>query len=190
MRAALVRVVIAAVAAGQMGCAQTTPSTGDSVDVSPTRTRDEGHVDVEVFQQRVGYAHQIAHPASKVWDVLRNAYARFSLPITRFDPAARVIAAEGFEVRRRLGDEALSRIVDCGRTAAGLNANTYTVWLRVVTRVVPIDSGSTTVRSEITGSAVDPALGPAAASRVPCTSTGWLEERIALATREMTFGRD
>lgn len=162
---------------------------GDSIEESHTRIRDEGYVDVDLTTRRVSYAHPVPFPAAQVWNVLPDIYQQHGLPVTRLDPTARVIAAEGFEVRRRLGDEPLSRIVDCGRTTAGVNANTYTVWLRIVTKIVPIDSGSASVSTEITGSAADPALGPMTAGRVSCTSVGRLEERLAIALRASLLAR-
>lgn len=174
-----------------LACAQATQTSGDeSVDVTRTRARDEGNLDVDVLSQRVAYAHSIMRSPDDVWNVMKDVYQRLGFPVSRFDPATRSIAADGFPVRRRLGGQSVSRYVDCGRTVAGPNADTYTVWLRVATTVVPLDSGSVSLKTEVSGSAADPSMGPGGASRVLCTSLGTLEERIATTAREALLGTE
>lgn len=172
-----------------LACAQAAQTSGDDpVDVARTRTRDDGGFDVDIVSERVAFAYPVAGAPDKVWRAMPDAYRRLNIPVSHLDATARSIGSNGFEVRRRLAGEPVSRFLECGRTIAGPKADTYTVWLRVVTTLVAVDSGSTSLSTEVTGSAADPTVGAGSANRVVCASQGTLEERIAIAAREALLG--
>jgi hypothetical protein len=114
-------------------------------------------------------------PLDKVWDALPAAYASLSIPITVNEPANHVIGAERMRTHHYLGDVRLSKLLDCGETAGGLNADTYEVNLSVLTQLQPTASGGTTVTTK-----VDAAAKPAstAGQYNSCVSTGQLETRL------------
>jgi hypothetical protein len=117
----------------------------------------------------------LAAPLDKVWDALPAAYASLSIPITVNEPANRTIGAERMRTHHYLGDARLSKLLDCGESAGGLNADTYEVNLSVLTQLQSNAAGGTTVATR-----VDAVAKPAstAGQYSSCVSTGQLETRL------------
>jgi hypothetical protein len=114
-------------------------------------------------------------PLDKVWDALPAAYASLSIPITVNEPAHHIIGAERMRTHHYLGDARLSKLLDCGETAGGLNADTYEVNLSMLTQLQPNASGGTTVTTRV-NAAAKPAS--TAGQYNSCVSTGQLETRL------------
>ncbi len=112
----------------------------------------------------------------QVWKQLPAVYEELGIPITRLDSAQHVIGNEGLKLRRRLKDVPLSRLLDCGGGMGMSNADSYEVYLTVMTRLRPAADGGTQVETVVDASAKPVAFNTSAS--VACTSTGGLERRL------------
>lgn len=112
-----------------------------------------------------------------VWVALPEIYGRLRVPVNTTDRQQRRFGAERIAVRGQLGGVMLSRLVDCGQSVMGSdNANTYSVTLSIITRLLPAGPNATVVQTQVLGKA-----RPSGQSTgvVSCTSKGVIEERIA-----------
>jgi hypothetical protein len=117
----------------------------------------------------------------KVWHALPAAFELMAIPITRVDTALYSISNDGMKLRRQLGTVSLSRFIDCGSTQIGDNADTYDVYLTIVSQVVEDKtSGLSSLQTTFEAMA-----RPIAFSREysRCSSRGVLEKRIADAVK-------
>jgi hypothetical protein len=111
----------------------------------------------------------------RVWPALRAAYDSVGVPVSTFDVTTRTIGNTALRVRRRLGDTALSKYINCGNTQGGNGADTYEVIFSVVTRAVPAESGTTRLTTLIDAQGRPITIG---GEYTRCTSTGALEKRL------------
>lgn len=120
-------------------------------------------------------------PLEQVWRALPAAYAAVGIDVATQDVNRGVIGNGGFRARRRLGDTALGRYIDCGNTQGAPSAETYEVHFSVLSEVVAEESGST-----ILSTVVDATARPINFSGDPvrCFSKGELENRIAATVKQ------
>lgn len=85
----------------------------------------------------------IAAPLQAVWHILPIAFDSLGLQLSLVDPKRHVMGNEGIKVRARLGKERLSTYLECGTTQVGPNADSYEVFLTVLTDLRPVKSDST-----------------------------------------------
>jgi hypothetical protein len=123
----------------------------------------------------VGGRADLQAPIDKVWEALPAAFASLSIPISVNDPTNHVIGTERMRTHHYLGDARLSKLLSCGESAGGQNADTYDVLLSTITRLQPNSTGGTTVTTT-----VDAVAKPAsvAAQYNGCVSSGQIETRL------------
>jgi len=78
---------------------------------------------------------RIPHAADAVWRIMPSVFDSLGVPVATIDPAGRVIGHPGYNTRQRLGKAPLSRYLDCGNSQIGLSADSYDVFLTVLTTV-------------------------------------------------------
>jgi hypothetical protein len=78
--------------------------------------------------------------------------------------------------RYKLGKKLLSHFFDCGNMLGVATADSYEVWVRVISQILPIDGSLSTVRTQVEASA---RVGDRIGEATRCSSTGLLESRIA-----------
>ena len=138
-----------------------------------------GTADVELFVDRSASRQKVGGQPAAVLSALPLAYAEVG-----FEGAGPVqgrpqtVGAVVPKLRRTLGKTNLSRYLDCGRTAAGLeNADVQLVRMTVTTEVKAVDGGSEiATQVSATSTSVENSNYP-----VDCSSKGVLELRIAEA---------
>lgn len=86
--------------------------------------------------------HALDATVDRVWRLLPAVFDSLGVPVTRVDPAQRVIGNEGFKIRQRLRDVPLSRYVDCGQTQIGPNADSYEVFMTLLVQVRPVPNNA------------------------------------------------
>lgn len=114
-------------------------------------------------------------PLEQVWRMLPAVFDSLDVPVTRVDEAARLYGNDGFRLRRRLGGVLLSRYFDCGETQIGPNADSYDVFLLLLTRLRPAPGNMTTVDVTVEARARPVAFRQNYAG---CTTRGRLEPLI------------
>lgn len=125
---------------------------------------------------------RIAFPMGKVWHALPAAFEKLGIPITSVDTATRTISNGGLKTRRVLGSAPLGRFIDCGSTQIGDNADTYDVYLTVVSQVEEDKTTGLAVLRTTFESMARPISFSREYSR--CSSRGELEKRMASAVMD------
>jgi hypothetical protein len=119
---------------------------------------------------------RIAAPADAVWQAVAVAYEELGIPLETIDPATRRIGNASFVRSRQLGGRPLSAYLACGYDATGTPvADSHRLQLHVMSEVV--GHGEETDFSILVRAVALP--GAASTTRIPCRTTGALEQRIA-----------
>lgn len=120
-------------------------------------------------------------PPSRVLAVLKAVYDEIGIPSATVDAANGRISAPTFNKMRKFGNENLSMYFNCGDSLNGNIANTYRIYITVVTAARANGKGGTELETALTGSAAD--MGGASSGRIQCGTTGRLEELIQNGVR-------
>jgi hypothetical protein len=115
-----------------------------------------------------------------VWKTLPAVYNGLQIPITTLDNTKNMVGNGGMKVFRRVGQNQLIKLLDCGRTQIGPNADSYEIVISVITTLARVDSASTVVYTtvEASGTPMNYAGG-----QTRCRTLGELEKQIALMLR-------
>ena len=116
-------------------------------------------------------------PMDRVWSAMKSAYDSIGVPVGSMDQASHTIGNSTLRVRRRLGEVAMSKYVNCGNVQGVQSADAYEVVGSVVTRLEPADGPSRTRMVTLVDFQGRPMT--IAAEYTRCTTTGQLEKRIA-----------
>ena len=114
--------------------------------------------------------------------VIKSVYDEIGIPSATVDAASGRISAPTFTKMRKFGDVNLSMFFNCGDSLNGNIANTYRIYISVVTAVRPDGKGGTQLETAVDGAAAD--MGGSSSGRIPCGTTGRLEERIQNGVRQ------
>jgi hypothetical protein len=115
-------------------------------------------------------------PRETVWGLLPAAYIDAGLPEPVADQSTWTVAVVDHRVARRIGDMRMSTLISCGSDLTGQHADTHRIRLSVRTWLEQSDGGTEArTRLEATASSTEGRAGV-----VACTSTGELENRIAV----------
>jgi hypothetical protein len=174
-RAVLSVVMIASTTA----CASAGAEAGVSSGPASTRIITSGSgADIEFGADAPAAARVVSMPPDQVWAALPAVYETLDITGGSADSASRTYSARDLRVRRRLGDQPLSRYLSCGNTSAGAPvAVMYRIQLSVTTSVQPAAGGGSRIQTEV--SASGQSTEGTSNNRVRCGSTGALEARIA-----------
>jgi len=121
-------------------------------------------------------AKTVAYGIDGVWAAVRAAYDSLAVPVAIFDAATHSVGNSALRVRRRLGDVALSKYLNCGSTQGFPSADTYEIQMSVLTQLrSDPESGGTTILTTVQGQGRPMTIS---SEFTPCASTGGLETRI------------
>ena len=95
---------------------------------------------------------------------------------TTLDSKAHHFGNEGMKIRQRLGSVQLSKYIDCGQAQIGPSADSYDVFLTVMTTLQPVNAGETEVATMVEAAARPISFGQEYSR---CTSKGTIENAIA-----------
>jgi hypothetical protein len=123
-------------------------------------------------------------PPGRVLAVIKSVYDDLGIPSATVDAANGKITAPTFNKTRTLGNVNLSMYFNCGDSLNGNIANTYRLYISVVSAVRSNGKGGTELETAVTGAAAD--MGGASSGRIPCGTTGRLEESIQRGVRQKT----
>ena len=115
-----------------------------------------------------------------IWSALPAIYTALSIPLTIADNQTLRFGNEGMKIRRRLGETSLIKLLDCGRTQIGQNADSYDILMSVVTTLRRHDANVTIISTSVEASGKPAQFG---GSETRCRTKGELEKQIALALR-------
>jgi hypothetical protein len=129
-----------------------------------------------VITDTMGTRYPVPFPTWKVYQAVLATYAELKLPIEVHDSVEREVGTEIFHRQRQVGGRQISTYLGCGDGMTGPNADSYRVYMYLMSRVDPDGEGST-VRTAFVAGARNFAEG-AGRDAMPCESTGRLEIRI------------
>lgn len=124
----------------------------------------------------------IAAPPARALAVIKSVYDELGIPSAAVDDASGRISAPKFSVTRKLGNVNLSMYFNCGDSLNGNIADTYRIYITVVSLVRSDGKGGTVLETAVNGDAAN--MGGASSGRIPCGTTGRLEERIQSGVRQ------
>lgn len=124
----------------------------------------------------------IAASPSRVTTVIKSVFDELGIPGATVDAASGRISAPTFTKTRKFGNENLSMYFNCGDSLNGNIANTYRLYISVTSAVRPDGKGGTELETVVSGAAAD--MGGSSSGRIPCGSTGHLEELIENGVRQ------
>ena len=122
-------------------------------------------------------------PPARVLAVIKSVYDELGIPSATVDAASGTITAPRFYKTRKLGNANLSLYFNCGDSLNGNIADNYRIYITVVSVVRSDAKGGTALETAVTGDAAN--MGGAGSGKIPCGSTGQLEERIQNGVRQM-----
>ncbi len=123
----------------------------------------------------------LAVSSDKVWAALIQVYADLGIPLTVADTENHVLGALRVVQRKPVGGVRLSRLLECGESAYGPNAERYTVQFTALTAMQSVGEKRTAIDTRVVGTAT--ATGSSAG--VACASSGVLEEKLTAMLRSV-----
>jgi hypothetical protein len=122
----------------------------------------------------------IAVTPVRAWREVMTIYTQLGIPVTRLDTAARHIKSEGWNLRRVMNGQPMSRWLDCGMGAAAMRrADRYRIVGTLESIVGVGENGETRLLTSLRARGYDESGD--STNPVPCASTGELERWIANA---------
>lgn len=158
------------------GCASSTSTATGGRPATQTIGGGSGVGSIVVANRSESDVTHLSYPMDAVWRVLPGVFDSIAVPLTVMDPTQKRIGNEGFKLRARLGKAPLSRYLDCGNTQIGPNADSYDVFMTIVTTVRPEGTAGSTIHTVIEAQS-KPITYNQGYSR--CTSKTSLEAKIA-----------
>ena len=77
----------------------------------------------------------VPYPGARVFEALTQVYDTLGIALTTLDFKGHLIGNQGMQIRQKLGKVALSKYIDCGKSQLVPSADTYEIWLSVVSHV-------------------------------------------------------
>jgi hypothetical protein len=160
------------------GCASAASSPGESARQPVILTTDQG-----VIQGERPQATELTMAASPVivWSITKRVYQGLDIPVTVENPAAHQIGNPDFWKTRAVGQMRMGQLVNCGIGMTGPKADSYRIYMSLLTTVDPDGKGGTRLRTLLVAFGQDVAGG--STDRIPCGTTGVLESAMNEAIR-------
>ena len=131
-----------------------------------------------VISDTMGAAYEVGAPPPMVFHALALAYGDLKVETQIRDSAMLQVGNPQFYRRGELGGRQISTWLGCGEGITGPYADSYRVYMSLVTSITPVDGkpDRSLVRTVLLAGAVNVSEG--ARQAMPCESTGRLEVRI------------
>lgn len=164
-----------------LGCGSSgrSPQLGGGAGVTPQAVQGVGGGLNTVSMASGGNASstEISASIEEVWGAVQAAYTVLNIPITLRQKETFLVGNTSYRVRRRVGDLAMIRVLDCGGDRGMPNAETYQITMSVQSQLSPGESGGTVLQTLVEASARGVTTNTM--NDVRCSSEGALERRIA-----------
>lgn len=161
--------------AGAIACAS---SPSPDPDLGGPSERTVAVDDQTVYRTTVPPNAKAPIPATpaRAFGALKQVYAELDIPAATNDPASGRVGNTNFWKTRRLSGEAMSTYLNCGESFTGAAANTYRIYISLVSSIRPDGKGGSELETAFHAQAQN--MDGTSGDRIPCGSTGRLEERI------------
>jgi hypothetical protein len=129
-----------------------------------------------VITDTTGTLYEVPFPAAKTYTAVLRTYEALKLPAEVRDSANGRVETGVFHRRGDIGGKQISTYLSCGDGITGPYADSYRVYMIVMTTVEPKGPDRSTIRSVLLGGAVNVSEG--APQPMACESTGRWEIRL------------
>lgn len=166
-------------------CATANPNERPATEERVVLSGSEGNV-LDMTIQRDNYVQGVVveAPLNAVWPLLPGIYADLGLPVPATDPSIWTVAVQNHVAMRQIGDQRMSRLIDCGNDITGALADKNRIRLSLRTWLEPAESGTRVrTRLDATATSVEGRAGT-----TTCVSRGELENRILQSVRARVAG--
>jgi hypothetical protein len=119
---------------------------------------------------------RIGFPVERVWGALKTAFDSLAIPVSSTDAATHTMGNAALRARRRIGDVAVSKYINCGNTQSANAADGYEVLMVVMARVQPTIEGLSELATTVEAQGRPITLS---SEYTRCASTGLIEKRLA-----------
>lgn len=126
-------------------------------------------------------AHLPASP-NRVFDALKSVYGELGVPSAINDPTTGQFGNTDFWKTGKLGTEPIPLYLNCGDSIMGPAADTYRIYISLISQVHPDGKGETDLETSLVAQARN--MEGTTSDRVACGTTGRLEEHIRLRLME------
>jgi hypothetical protein len=174
------RLLVALPLLGACASGSVTPGSDMAVRTSAVSGLASNGMAVSTVSSESAVAVDIGAAPAAVFDALPAVYDMLAVPRSKVDREAKLMGAEGLKARRVLGSRQLRSLFDCGGTPGMPNAETYDLYITIMSRVSAKGTGST-VYTSVTATATPSQFGGGAA--VNCSSNGVIEDELSKALR-------
>ena len=168
------RVCLLLLAVTTVGCA----SSGGPPSVAMPTERTIAVDDQNVYRTTVMPNAKVAIPMApnRVYDAVKAVYEELGVPPGTVDPSTGRFGNLDFYKQRRLANEPLSTFIHCGDGFTGPVANSYRIYMSLLSVVRPDGKGGSELETAFTSAAQN--MEGSSSDRISCGTTGRLEERI------------
>jgi hypothetical protein len=119
-------------------------------------------------------------PADVAWSAYPAAFSDLGLDPNIID-SGQMVFGSAATYHSKLGKKRLSHFFDCGNMLGVSTADSYPMWIRIISQILPIDGSLSTVRTEVEATA---RVGDRVGETVRCSSSGVLESKLAALLTE------
>lgn len=171
--------VLAACASGGSGGGATATAAAPQMQQRDQYTRVEtagGTIEIHWAEQRTYEDTKLIVPVERAWAAIPAVFGELGIDPNIVDSKQHVFGNAGATYRNSLGRQRMSHYFSCGSQAGMDNADTYDIFARILSQIVPGDGGLSTLRTQVEATAH--ATGNSGQA-IRCSSTGALEARIA-----------
>ncbi len=110
---------------------------------------------------------------------LRKAYTDLGLSVDLYNPTSLAIGTQSQKMIHRFAGRPLSKLVECGYLTGGDRADRWYVFVTLITQVTATPAGSV-ASTRMDAYTQDPS---GSNQKIPCSTTGVLEQQILTAAR-------
>jgi hypothetical protein len=155
------------------GCASASPPPDDTTSRQPV-IFSSAETGTMYGEKPVATSLKIAAAPATVWIAVKKVYTDLDIPVVVENPGARQIGNQNFFKMRQFAGRPMTEFVDCGSGMTGPKAATYKIYMSLLTMVIPDGKGGTTVQATFVPTGQD--MGGTSSDRIPCATTGRLEQ--------------
>jgi hypothetical protein len=113
---------------------------------------------------------------STAWPLVKGAYQALGIDIKVDNPTMHQMGNSNFWRIRTVGPFRMSELVECGMGMTGKKADTYRIYMALLTMVNSDGKGGTKLETTLAASGQD--MSGTSSDRIVCGSTGKLEQTI------------
>jgi hypothetical protein len=137
--------------------------------------------DRNIYRTTVAANAKATMPATpdRTFQAVKAVYTALGIPPGTNDPASGRFGNVDFWKSRRLGDQPMSTYLNCGDSFTGPAADNYRIYISLLSTVRSDGKGASELETAFHAQAQN--MEGTSSDRVPCGSTGRLEERIRKA---------